>query len=363
MRLAEVDTPALLIDLDAFEDNLARMTRAIADLPVALRPHAKTHKCAQIALRQVAGGAIGQCCQKVSEAESLVAAGIGDVMITNEVIGTQKLRRVAELAGRASISVCCDNGSIVGDLAGAARTAGVRLDVLVEIDIGGGRCGTLPGAPAVAIAQAVAAEPSLRFRGLQAYHNAAQHHADFDARRSAVAVGIGHVSTTRGMLAEAGLTCDTIAGGGTGTFQMEGASGVYTEIQPGSYIFMDAEYAGIRAEGGGPFRDYRHSLFVLTTVMSHSGRFWAVCDAGAKAASADRGMPIVADRTDLTYRAQADEHGILGLGHQSTVELGDRVRLVPSHCDPTVNLHDWYVCYRGDRVEEVWPVTARGHIT
>lgn len=362
MPLAEVDTPALLIDLDAFDDNLARMAKALHGKPARLRAHAKTHKCPAIAHRQIALGAVGQCCQKVSEAEALVQGGVNDVLVSNEAVGARKLRRLAALARQARVAVCADDAGNVADLDEAARGAGVKLRVLVEIDVGNGRCGVDPGAPAVALAKLIAGKPSLAFAGLQSYYGGAQHMKTFAERRAAIDRAIAATRKTRDLLKEAGLGCEIIGGAGTGTYLMEAGSGVYNELQAGSYVFMDGEYAAIEGEGGGPFRDFRHSLFVYTTIMSRTHREWAVCDAGLKAASPDKGWPTVFGRNDAKYVRGSDEHGKLDLVPDSPLKVGDRIRLVPSHCDPTVNLHDWYVCYRGERVEAVWPITARGAV-
>ncbi len=360
MHIDEVDTPALLIDLDIFEDNLRRMADAIKGTSVRLRAHSKTHKCPEIARLQIALGGVGQCCQKVSEAEVMVAGGIGNVIVTNEVIGARKLKRLAMLARRADVAVCCDDPKAVASLDEAAAAAGVRLRVLVEIDVGAHRCGLPPGEAAVALAKLIAEKPNLRFGGLQAYHGSAQHQATYAQRKASIAGAIEATRLTRDMLAAAGLECDIIGGAGTGTFRMETASGVFNEIQAGSYIFMDGEYAAIEAPGGTPFEDFRQSLFILTTVMSHPGESRAICDAGIKAASPDKGLPKVFGETGVTYVGQSDEHGVLALKPGHAIQLGSRIRLIPSHCDPTVNLHNWYVCHRGTTVEAVWPIAARG---
>ncbi len=362
MPLAEVDTPALIVDLDAFEDNLKRMADALADKSVELRAHAKTHKCPQVALRQIAMGAIGQCCQKVAEAEAMVMGGVADVLISNEVVGPRKLRRLAALARQARVAVCADDAKNVVDLDQAAAGAGVNLRVLVEIDVGNSRCGVEPGEEAVKLAKLIEAQPNLTFAGLQAYNGSAQHRQTFAERRAAIDKVIEKARRTRDLLAKAGLACELISGAGTGTYRFEAASDVFTEIQAGSYVFMDAEYAAIEGEDGDPYRDFAHSLFILTTVMSRTRREMAVCDAGLKAASPDSGPPTVYGRNDAEYTRGSDEHGRLALVLDSPIEIGEKIRLVPGHCDPTINLYDWYVCYRGDVVEAVWPITARGAI-
>src|SRR5262245_12465018 len=237
MALAEVDTPALVIDLDAFERNLQRMADFTAKSGVKLRAHAKTHKSPIIAAKQVALGAVGVCCQKVSEAEILVEGGIGDVLVSNEVAGRTKLARLAALARRAKILVCVDDLENVGELQQAAADAGATLHVLVEIDVGAGRCGISPGKPAARIAEAVAKSANLRFAGLQAYQGSAQHVRDAGERRERIVRAVGMVEETLGALAAVGLKAEIIGGGGTGTYEHETASRVYTELQCGSYVF------------------------------------------------------------------------------------------------------------------------------
>jgi D-serine deaminase-like pyridoxal phosphate-dependent protein len=369
MPFAQVDTPALVIDLDAFERNLKRMADFVAARPgVRLRAHAKTHKSPIIAARQVALGAVGVCCQKVSEAEAMVEGGIGDVLVTNEVAGAAKLERLAALALRATIGVCVDDPGNVAELEAAAARAGARLDVLVEIEVGGNRCGAAPGAPAARIAELVAAAPHLRFAGLQAYNGSAQHVRDAGERRGLVARQVALVEETRRALRAVGLDAGIVSGAGTGTYENEAASGVYNELQCGSYIFMDADYARNRRPDGRAFDAYEHALFVYATVMSRPLPERAVVDAGLKALAVDSGMPAPWRLQGAVYHRASDEHGVLDLSQcAARPRRGDKVLLVPGHCDPTVNLHDWYVGVRGlgtdgARVESLWPVAARGAV-
>jgi D-serine deaminase-like pyridoxal phosphate-dependent protein len=359
MPLAAVDTPALILDLDAFERNLARMAAAVRGRPVRLRPHAKSHKCAEIALRQIEAGAVGVCCQKVSEAEALVAGGIKDVLIANEVVGAEKLARLAALAGRARLAVCADAAENVSDLDAAAARAGVRLEVLVEINVGADRCGVEPGAPALELARRIAACRNLRFAGLQAYHGGAQHLRTVAERRGAIGRAVELVRTTRALIEEDGIACATVTGAGTGSFPLELASGAYDELQPGSYIFMDADYN--RNEYDASWPRFEQSLFVWTTVMSRPHAARAVVDAGLKASSVDSGMPQPWQLPGVDYVKASDEHGVLALAPGANAPaLGAKLLLVPGHCDPTVNLYDWFVCVRRGVVEALWPVSARG---
>jgi D-serine deaminase-like pyridoxal phosphate-dependent protein len=366
MSLAEVDTPALLIDLDAFEGNLKRMAAFARKAGIRVRPHAKTHKSADIAKRQIALGAVGVCCQKVSEAEAMVDGGVGDVLVTNEVAGAAKLARLAALAKRATIGVCVDDVDSVAEIEAAADHAGSMLDVLVEIDVGGRRCGAAPGAAAARIAARVAAARHLCFAGLQAYQGAAQHVRAAADRHERIAHAVACVRETQAALRASGLEARAITGAGTGTYENETASGVYTELQPGSYVFMDADYARNLREDGGLFDTYQHALFVHARVMSAPASDRRIVDAGLKTFAIDAGMPTPWKLDGAVYHRPSDEHGILDVSAcERPPARGSTVLLVPGHCDPTVNLHDWYIGVRGlagndARVECIWPVTARG---
>lgn len=355
-----IDTPALLLDLDVFERNLEALDRSLAGRSVRVRPHAKAHKCPEIARRQVARGAVGICCQKVSEAEVFVRSGIADVLVANEIVGAAKLARLARLAGRATIGVCVDDEGNVEDLARAASDAGTTVHVLVEVDVGANRCGVPPGPRALDLARRVAASRHLRFAGLQAYHGSAQHLRTPEERRAAIGGALDAVRDTLARLESGGLPAATVTGAGTGTYELEAESGVYTELQPGSYVFMDADYGRNLDAAGRPLSRFAQSLFVLATVMSHPNPSRAVVDVGLKAHSVDSGMPLVDGVPGARYTRASDEHGVIELETPGSLALGQTVRLVPGHCDPTVNLHDWIVGVRGRRVEAIWPVAARG---
>jgi 3-hydroxy-D-aspartate aldolase len=363
MSLDEVDTPALIIDLDAFERNLRRLADRIAGSGVRLRAHAKTHKCPIIALKQIELGAVGVCVQKVSEAEAMVYGGVRDVLVTNEVVGRQKLRRLMGLAGMARLGVCADDPAQLADLEAAAAEAGTAIRVYVEVNMGGNRCGVEPGEPALDLARRIADLPHLDFGGLQAYHGSAQHLRGWDERQKAIQGAVDKAAATRDLLVANGIACDQVTGAGTGTFEFEAGSGVYTELQCGSYIFMDADYGRNFDRDGAPTRAFEPSLFVWATVMSRPAEERAIVDAGLKALAFDSGPPLVWDEPAATYERASDEHGRLGISAPTNrLRLGDKVRLVPGHCDPTVNLYDWYVGIRGDRVEALWPITARGAV-
>ena len=357
--VADVETPALLLDLDAAEANIARLQKITAGTRARPRPHAKSHKCPNLARLQVAHGAVGVCCQKVSEAAAMVDGGIGDVLVANQVVDAAKIRRLAALARRARIGVCVDQADNVADLSAAAAAAGSELAVLVEIEVGMRRCGVPPGAPAVELARQVAGAPHLRFAGLQAYHGASQHLATPEERRAASSEVAGTVRDTVAALAAAGLPCPVVSGSGSGTCRYDAESGAFTEIQAGSYVVMDVEYADCDI-------GFEHSLYLLAQVMSMPRSGVAIVDAGLKAFTAEHGLPRVAaaqvpEWEGATVGGASDEHAPLDVTAVARApRIGDKVRLVPPHCDPTVNLHDWLVCLRGERVVDLWPISARG---
>jgi len=361
MALADVDTPALLLDLDAFERNLKLLNDSLAARNIKVRPHAKSHKCPEIGKRQMALGAVGVCCQKVSEAEAMVDGGVNDVLIANEVVGAVKIKHLVALAKRAKIAVCADHADNVAALDAAARVAGVRLDVLVEVNVGANRCGAEPGEPAFKLAQQIHQSNNLRFAGLQAYQGGAQHLRKTEERRAAIEAACEKVRRTTALLEKANIPCERVTGAGTGSYMFEATSNVYHELQTGSYIFMDADYAkNDWTESGIP--RFEHSLFLWTTVMSTPTPERAICDAGLKASSVDSGMPRVFEVKGAEYIRASDEHGVLKLDAGVSLPLGSKLKLVPGHCDPTVNLYDHYVCVRGGKVEALWPIAARGAV-
>lgn len=361
-RVEEIQTPALIIDLDAFERNCARMAGYIDTMGVRLRAHAKTHKSADVSLYQIQhGGACGICCQKVSEAEALVRAGVRDVLIANEVTDPVKIDRLARLCKQARVIVCCDNADNIVALSRAALQHSVQLEVLVEIDCGARRCGVSLPQTAVELAVQIATAPNLIFSGIQAYHGAAQHIVPADEREAAINSAVEKTRSTVELLKDAGLECAIIAGAGTGSYNMEGKSGIYNELQCGSYVFMDADYGRVQAMDGTVVGGFENALFVLTSIMSKTTPNRAICDAGLKAHSVESGLPVVFERPELFYVQATDEHGAIE-DPQSVLAINERLKLIPGHCDPTCNLYDWYVCVRNGRVESLWPVTARGKL-
>lgn len=360
--VSAIDTPALIVDLDALEANITRMARYARAHGVRLRPHFKTHKCVEIARRQIAAGAVGLCCQKVSEAEVLVSGGIRDVLVTNEVLAPAKLDRLMRLAGRARIGVCVD--SIAGVetlLASRPASSANAVDVYVELDVGAGRCGVGDPTSVLDLVRLIADQGHLRFGGIHAYHGRAQHLRSAGERAAAIAEAARRVEVVQDVLASHDLRAQIVTGGGTGTFTLEATSGCYNEIQPGSYVFMDRDYADNDWDEAAP--RFAHSLFILSMVQSRRPTH-VVVDAGHKAHTIDSGMPVIAGRPGLMYQRPSDEHGVIVAKEATRLpDVGEVLRLIPGHCDPTVNLYDWLICIRDSEVADVWPVDARGAIS
>jgi D-serine deaminase-like pyridoxal phosphate-dependent protein len=356
--LDQVDTPCLVLDLDVFEHNLRAMQDWSDRWGVALRPHAKAHKCPEVALRQAALGARGICVQKVSEALPFVAAGIHDIHVSNEVVGATKLDLLASLARQARISVCVDHVANVADLSRAAARHGARIDVLIELDVGQGRCGVSSPTAALELARRIESLPGLRFAGLQAYHGSLQHRRGHAERATACRETAARAKECARILAEHDYDCPIITGSGTGTAEFDAPGDVYTELQAGTYPFMDADYGD--NEWAGEL-SLRNSLFLLSTVMSTPSADRVVLDAGLKSTTIECGLPRMHEQPGLTYVAANDEHGVVRVAAgTATPALGTKLLLVPSHCDPTFNLHDTLVATRGGVVEGIWPIAARG---
>lgn len=375
-----IDTPALVVDLDAMKRNLGRMAEFARKHDIRWRPHAKMHKSVALAKLQLQAGAVGVCVQKTAEAEAMVRGGIHNVYISNEVIAAPKLARVARMAHQ----VAAENGQLaiaVDSVDGAWRLAQAMndarsrhpvaaiIDVFVEIDVGHGRCGVPPGPAAVALVHEIRKHPALRFAGLQAYHGRAQHFRTAQQRRDAIAQVVEHVSATRRLIETEGVAVDLVTGAGTGTMVCEAASGVYGELQPGSFMFMDADYAQNERDPAQP--QFEHALFVKTQVTSTRADC-AICDAGHKSHAIDSGLPQVhafESEAELAFFNGGDEHGILrplAAGGRIPA-LGQMLWLIPGHCDPTVNLHDFMIGVSGGlrsgTVERIIRVDARGALT
>ena len=363
MDEADIQTPCLVLDLDALERNIKKMGDFAKSRGMRHRVHGKMHKSVDVAkLQESLGGSCGVCCQKVSEAEVFARGGIKDVLVSNQVRDPAKIDRLARLPKLGARTICCvDDPANVADLSAAAVRHGTQIECLVEIDCGAGRCGVKTTPEVVAIATAIDAAPGLKFTGIQAYQGAMQHLDLYEDRRSKIALAVAQVKDAVDGLKAVGLECDIVGGGGTGSYYFEVESGVYNELQCGSYAFMDADYGRILDKDGKRIDqgEWENALFILTSVMSHAKADKAIVDAGLKAQSVDSGLPVIFGRSDVKYVKCSDEHGVIE-DPQGVLKVNDKLRLVPGHCDPTCNVHDWYVGVRGGKVEVVWPVSARG---
>lgn len=363
MDESEIQTPCLVLDLDALERNVKKMGDYAKAHGMRHRVHGKMHKSVDVAkLQERLGGAVGVCCQKVSEAEVFARGGIKDILVSNQVRDPLKIDRLARLPklGARTI-VCVDDIKNVADLSAAAVKHGTELEVFIEIDCGAGRCGVTTSDAVVAIAKAVDAAPNLKFTGIQAYQGAMQHLDNYEARKEKLDIAIAMVKDAVAALKAEGLDPELVSGGGTGSYYFESNSGVYNELQCGSYAFMDADYGRILDKDGHRIDqgEWENSFFILTQVMSHAKADKAICDAGLKAQSVDSGLPVVYGRTDVKYIKCSDEHGVIE-DPNGVLKVGEKLKLIPGHCDPTANVHDWYVGVRNGKVETVWPVSARG---
>jgi D-serine deaminase-like pyridoxal phosphate-dependent protein len=349
----DIATPALVLDVDALDRNIARMAAFFADGPCRLRPHFKAHKTPAIARRQLAAGStVGLTCATVGEAE-VVAAFCDDVLLANEIVGADKCARVARLAQRITMTVAVDSTEGVEALAAAARSAGVTIGVLVDLDVGMGRCGVEPGPAAVALAARAASTPGLTLRGVMGYEGHVQPVRDRVDRARQATDAMGRLVAMAEAIRHAGLPGEIVSGGGTGTYDLSGRVAGVTEIQAGSYALMDTDYAAV----GAPFE---HAFFVLGTVVSRPTPERCVVDCGHKSQTKDHGLPAVRSIPGAVVTSLNDEHATIVLPAGAGVRIGDRLELVPSHTDPTVNLHDVFYVIQGDQVVDRWPI-ARGY--
>lgn len=356
----DLPTPALLLDLDAFESNVATMAAHLRVRGKAFRPHGKTHKCPEVARALITAGAVGCCAARLAEAEVFADHGIPGLLITTAVIGRDKIARAVALAKRAPDTMfCVDDEANVRELNAAAQAAGVR--VLVAIDLYFGRTGVLPGTPALALARVIATLKHLTLVGLQSYDGDAAHTTPFDARKLRTDGSMAQAIETKALIERDGIACPMITGGSTGTYRFDSENPGMTELQPGSFVFMDIDYGRIGGPDGPEYHDFKNALTVVTTVVSRPPGF-AIVDGGYKAFSTDRPFtPRPVDLPGVAYGWAGDEHGRLNLaGSPRDLKVGDRLEFIPPHCDPTVNLYDAIYALRGDHVEAVWPIAARG---
>jgi len=364
MDEADIQTPSLVLDLDALERNIKKMGDYAKAHGMRHRTHGKMHKSVDVQrLQEKLGGACGVCCQKVSEAEVFARGGIKDILVSNQVRDPAKIDRLARLPKLGARTICCvDDLANVADLSSAAQTHGTEIECLVEIDCGAGRCGVTTTPDVVAIAKAIDGSEGLKFSGLQAYQGAMQHLDSYDERKAKIDIAVAMVKDAVDTLKAEGLDCDIVGGGGTGSYYFESNSGVYNELQCGSYAFMDADYGRILDKDGKRIDqgEWENAFFILTSVMSHAKADKAIVDAGLKAQSVDSGLPVIYGRNDVEYIKCSDEHGVV-MDPNGALKVNDKLKLVPGHCDPTANVHDWYVGVRNGKVECLWPVSARGH--
>ncbi|MBD3646421.1 MAG: DSD1 family PLP-dependent enzyme [Pseudomonadales bacterium] len=355
-------TPALIIDLDLFEANVDKMQRHVEAHGMGLRSHTKMHKCPIIARKQIERGAIGVCAATVSEAEIMQFNGVDDILITSPIVTGDKISRLMDLSERneaIQIVVDCKQGA--DSLAKAARERGLNLGVLIDLDPEMGRTGIQPDL-ALDLARYILDQcPELQFNGLQMYAGHCMHIEGFENRRDRYSAIMKKGMETREAFEREGIAVPVFTGGGTGTFDIEPELGALTDIQAGSYIFMDVEYRDIGGRQGERFDDFTPSLFVLATAISQPQSRLITIDAGLKAFATDTVAPVFRDVEGVKFHWGGDEHGIIQLDNPSAeIKLGDKLPLLASHCDPTVNLYDYYFPYRNGVVEEVWPIAARG---
>jgi D-serine deaminase-like pyridoxal phosphate-dependent protein len=362
LNTSDLPTPALLVDLDLFETNLKTMADHCRATGRAFRPHAKTHKCPEIARRQIQAGAIGICVATVPEAEALVAAGIPGVLLTSPIVEPKKIARMVELAQRGQgIMLSVGHPREVDLLAEAAAASRVNLDLLIDVDVGDRRTGILPGEPALELARQIAKSKQLRVRGVQAYSGGSSHVVGYEARQSRSREVLARAVETRQLLNQHGFDAPILSGGSTGTYNIDSAIDGMTELQVGSYIFMDLDYRRIGGKGGAVYTDFHPSLTVLATVVSATHADRVSIDAGTKALDTTTShAPQAKNRPGLSYGRGGDEFGILTVEPGAQLpKIGERLEFLVPHCDPTVNLYDRLYAVRGDKVEAIWPITAR----
>jgi 3-hydroxy-D-aspartate aldolase len=360
---ARLSTPCLLLEAEAFEHNLALMTNLVRRYGRELRPHVKAHKSTAIARRQLDAGAVGLCCATVREAEVMAEAGLAGILVTSPVTAPAMVERLARAQDRVGdLAVVVDGEAGVEAL--AANTSADRpLGVVVEIDVGQGRTGATRPEDAVSLARRIAGSPQLRYRGVQAYYGHLQHVPAYAERKARTTEQWARLQAFLGALAAEGLPAQIVTGGGTGTHLLDLEAGPFTEIQPGSYLFMDKQYGAIELAPGGA-APFRTSLTVATRVISANQPDLVVLDAGFKAMATDAGPALVASgaSTEAAYQFMGDEHGGLRFGAGAArPAVGDLVTLVAPHCDPTVNLHDWFHLMQNGRLVDIWRIDAGGY--
>lgn len=360
---ADLNTPVLVLDVGALDRNIAAMAALVAGHGVALRPHAKTHKSVDIARRQIAAGAVGVCCAKIGEAEVLADGGVTGILITSPVAAPAAIDRLAALAATAQgLMAVVDHPGVAGRIDAALAAAGTRLDVIIDIDPGIARTGVASAEAAVALAKTIAASPNLAYRGVQFYCGSQQHIESYADRRAAIVERTAYLQEVIAALSDAGFTPGIVTGSGTGTHRIDLDLGVFTELQAGSYVFMDKQYLDCDISDGGE-APFEVSLCVDARVVSANHSGLVTIDSGYKSLSTDGGVAVVQRGAPETafFAFMGDEHAALiapGIG--TGLQPGDPVSLTVPHCDPTVNLYDSYHVVAGDTLVDIWPVSARG---
>ena len=351
----EIDTPALILDMDKMERNIQTMAEVFNGMPSDIRPHTKTHKTPLIAHKQIEAGAIGVTCAKLGEAEVMVEAGIRSVLIANQVVGEPKVTRLINLAKHCDIIVAVEDPGNVKHLAESARNKGVKLNVLVEVDVGNNRCGTQPGEPTYNLAKEVEGFSSLNLRGLMGYEGFCQFIPDLETKKVKVTEAMNKLVPTKDLLVDRGVDVEIVSGGGTGTHMISGRHLGVTEIEAGSYVFMDARYSTIQG-----LEKFKQALTILTTITSTPKPGKVICDTGYKTITTEFGLPPVKELEGITYETANEEHGHLKVESNLNLKLGDKIELIPTHCCTTTNLHDRLHCIRDGKLEAVWRIAARG---
>ena len=352
--IEELDTPCIVVDLDIAEANIAKLQAAANEMGVGVRPHFKTHKSPYWARKQIAAGAIGICAAKIGEAEVMVEAGVPDVMITNQVIGARKIARLVALARAANMIVAVDDASNVVELSEASVAAGAELGVIVEVNVGMNRCG-VDGDGAVELAKQVVRSEGLRFDGLMGYEGHTVAQRDYETRKTEAEKAMAIVTGAADKIRVAGMDVGIVSAAGTGTYTITGRVEGITELQCGSYVFMDGDYLEV-------FDDFAPALSVLSTVVSRQKDDLAVTDLGLKSISVDRGLADVLSPSGASIIGHSEEHTKIELkGEEArSLKIGDRVRVRPRHGDTTINLHDYYFGVRNGRLEAAIPIPGRG---
>lgn len=357
-RREDLPTPALIVEVDKLEANLAKMANHLKAAGLAFRPHAKTHKTPEIAKMCQKAGAVGSCGAKLSEAAALAEGGATGLLVTTAVIGRDKIAQGIALAKKRPETIfCVDQAQNASDWDAAARAAGLRVNLAIDLWVGR-RTGIECGAPALELARHMSRLKNVRLQGLQAYSGPSSHRRGFEARTAASREAMGEAVETRKLLERDGIACPWLSGGSTGTWNIDPGIDGITELQPGSFLFMDIDYRRIGSREGEEFNDFQQALFVICTVVSRPKPDLAIFDGGYKAFAADRGYgPELRGRRDVKVGFAGDEHGSLAA---SGAKAGDRLEFVVPHCDPTVNLYDHMYAVRGDEVLAAWPISARG---